>query len=77
MVAFRRSGLASLLALGLTAGLTGCSAGSQTASDSSPPATAVQFALTSNSLPACTKAVDGEIWYVWSAGHFYVSMVRP
>src|SRR5262245_62400907 len=36
------------------------------------PDTAAQFAITTDSLPACSKSIDGAVWYVWSANQFVV-----
>src|SRR5262245_61848827 len=59
------------LAIAIAAAASGCG------DDAAPttevtPTTVVQFAITSDNLPACGNAINGAVWYVWSTGQFVV-----
>jgi hypothetical protein len=48
----------------------GCSG--QSAKQTDPNIDGVQLALSWSALPACNAGNNGQVWYVWTAGKFYV-----
>jgi len=61
-----------LAAIGLLIGAAACSSEDKPAAPSPVSLNAVQFALSTSSLPTCGSSQDGAVYYVWNDSMFYI-----